>query len=316
MSEHDPTALHRMLTEHGHALIRVPGLREQAQSDPWGAARRLWGEDVALVEAHPIHPVPHGRSYASNQGYTPLHSDSQMACGVPPRVQVMLCVRPAAEGGETLLLDTWALLERIAAEEPELFHALLTWPRRIPFVFGDVFDPTVSLRGGNVVFTHSPMPANDELGGRLAPWIERAPLVELRVEADEVLVVDNHRMLHGRRGFVDPERRFLRLLLWTRTPGQAPEWLRNAVTAVQSAFASAVSPPSEAQRRLAIVLEHLRGVSPGILARRHGVPEPELYRWRDVALRAAQSALEELPSAVDYHEAAEQLRRALDRKLC
>ena len=47
----------------------------------------------------------------------------------------------------------------------------------------------------------------------------------------------------------------------------------------------------EAERRLRIVPEMLRGVSPGVLSRRHGVPEPELYRWRDAVLRAAEEAL-------------------------
>lgn len=328
--EAGPARLHGALAERGYAVVTAPGVWAAAERDPWAAARRLWGKGVRLVEAHPIHPVPHGRSFASTKGFTPLHSDSQGHRGVPPRVQVMLCKHPAAEGGQTQLLDTWALLERIEVEDPELRHALLTRPRRMPFVFGDVVGPTVALRGGSIVFTHSPVAVDDEIGRRLAPWIERAPRIELRVESDEVLVVDNHRMLHGRRGFEDPARRFLRLLVWTREPGEAPSWLREAVVvvhdrtvrvqrrqapALREAFVGAGETAGEGERRLQIVLELLRGASPGVLAQRHGVPEPELYRWRSAALRAATESLEALPSPVEHHAAVERLRRALDGKL-
>jgi hypothetical protein len=88
----------------------------------------------------------------------PFHSDSQSFLGVPPHVQVMACLRAAGAGGESLYLDTWALLERIALEHPALCALLFEAPRRFPFVFGDVFGPTVSLRGGSLVFTHTAFP--------------------------------------------------------------------------------------------------------------------------------------------------------------
>lgn len=305
--ERGPARLRDELARQGYARCIAPGLVAVAERDPWAVARRLLGE-AQLVEAHPIHPVPHGRSFAATSGFTPLHTDSQSRRGVSPRWQVMLCARPAAQGGETLLVDTWPLLERIDAEDPALYHALLGRTRRMRFVFGDVVGPTVSLRGGGVVFTHSPVASGDDVERGLAAWIERAPRLELRVGADEVLVVDNHRMLHGRRAFEDPQRRFLRLLVWTGAPAVAPRRLHAAVaaaheqlsrslegqsSAVREAWLGATTTDPEAERRLQIVLEMLRGVSPGLLARRHGVPEPELYRWRDAVLRAAEAALAE-----------------------
>lgn len=314
--ETGPARLQPALAEHGYALCRAPGLAAAAERDPWAVARRLCGDDVRMVEAHPIRPVPHGRSFAATSRFTPLHTDSQSHRGMPPRWQVMLCVRPAARGGETLLLDGWALLERIAAEDPALHHALLTRPRRLPFVFGDVEGPTVSLRGGCVVLTHSPMAVGDEVEQGLAPWLAGAPRIELRVEADELLVVDNHRMLHGRRAFEDPQRRFLRLLVWTRAAATPPRWLSEAVVAAHHPIAAALTerpaavreawmgpPPADpaVERRLRIVLEMLRGASPGVLAHRYGVPEPELYRWRNAMMRAAEDALAE-PSGTSEPE--------------
>lgn len=328
--EAGPPRLHAALAEHGYARCLAPGLAAAAERDPWAVARRLCGEEIQLLEAHPIHPLPHGRSFAATSRFTPLHTDSQSRRGAPPRWQIMLCVRPAAHGGETLLVDTWSLLERIEAADPELHHALLTDPRRLPFVFGDVVGPTVALRGESVVFTHSPVAVGDELERRLAPWIEQAPRIELRVLADEVLLVDNHRMLHGRQAFADPQRRFVRLLAWTRRPTSAPPRLQHAARAAHERLMAALDrepavvreawagpPPAEpeSERRLQIVLEMLRGVSPGMLAHRHRVPEPELYRWRDAVLRAGQDTLDEPKHAEPLRVAIERLRARLERML-
>jgi gamma-butyrobetaine dioxygenase len=323
----DP-ALLDALRERGFACGPAPGLLARAERDPWAVARLLHREGpVWMVESHPIHPIPGGHSYAANHAETPLHTDSQSYRGLPPKLQVMLCERPAASGGQTVLIDTWPLLEQIAAADPELFAALLTRPRRIPFVFGDVIGPTVALRGDALVFTHSPMPPHDELGRRLAPWIAAAPRIELRVAADELLLVDNHRMLHGRQAFEDPQRRFLRLLVWAPAPTRAPAWLLQRASASRERLARATKrlAPDLRERvlglvtphddRLTIITELLRGTSPGVLARRHGIPEPELYRWRDAALRGATDALAELDSPAAHEAALEQTRQQLERKL-
>lgn len=317
------------LAERGFARARVPGLLTRAERDPWTVARAFLREHVEMVESHPIAPIPEGRSYASNRAETPLHSDSQSHRGVPPYLQIMLCEHAAASGGETTLLDTWALLEQIAVAEPELFESLLTRPRRIPFVFGDVVGPTVALRGEALVLTHSPMPARDELGRRLAPWIARAPRIELAIEAGEVLLVDNHRMLHGRNAFSDDRRRFVRLLVWAHAPTSAPAWLVNPARVVREQLALVTKhlapelrerllgpePAGPVGPQLELVLELLRGASPGMLARRHGVPEPALYRWRDAAMRGASHALARLDSPAAHELALEQLRALLEPKL-
>jgi len=226
--------------------------------------------------------VAGGRSFASNRAATPLHSDSQLHRGVPPHAQLMFCARAAREGGESLLLDTHALLHRIEARAPDLFRALFEVRRRIPFVFGDVEGPTVSLRGGGLVFTHSPQPPNDPIGRRLARELAGVEPLSIRVSDGELLVVDNHRMLHGRRPFDDPARRFARLLVWRRQGFARQPALEALARVERPAEPPAPSRVTAAER--AVVRDMLRGVPPGVLARRHGVPEPELYVWRDRVL--------------------------------
>jgi hypothetical protein len=307
MSEARLSELRLALTERGLAVVRAAdvGLAiEDAARTPWAFAERLLGERPCLVERQPIKPVPGGRSFASNSAPTPLHTDSQMFAGAPPGVQVMACVGAAERGGEHLFVDGWALIAAVRARDPELHRLLLEAPRRIPFVFGDVFGPTVARRGGAVAFTHSPMaPRGDGIAERLAPFVDAAPRIELRTAPGEILVADNHRMLHGRRGFVGGAREYTRLLVWLTTSPPPPADLHAhaaRVAAATTARLAGAPPavlrrlgllPSAPDRGLGVVLEMLRGVPPGVLARREGIPEPELYRMRDAALAAAEAAL-------------------------
>jgi gamma-butyrobetaine dioxygenase len=298
-----PGRLVAALAETGLAWVRAPALVEAAEREPWAAAERLLGERPLLVERQPIRCVPGGRSFASGRMAAPFHSDSQLLRGVPPHVQVMACHRAAEAGGEGLYLDTWALLTRVEREEPALFARLFTTLRRIPFVFGDVFGPTVSQRGDSLVFTHGARPLPDDpVATRLRPHVEGTPVMEVRAAAGDLVLIHNHRVLHGRRAFEDDGRAFTRLLVWRHRPWPAPrpwreraaaearalsERLREAPAAIRAGFGLAEPTPTDVGRRLGIVLELLRGVPAGMLSAREGVSEPELYGWRDAVLDGA-----------------------------
>lgn len=301
------------LAARGYAVVRGRDDLREAATSPWTFAERLLGARPEMLEQQPIRAVPGGRSFASTRGFTPLHSDSQLHLGAPPDAQVMACHQHAAHGGETLLLDTWALLDDLQRDDPALLQALFEVPRRIPFVFGDVYGPTVSLRGGALCFTHSPMaPAPDPLSQALDARLRAHATVVVAVRAGEVLVVDNRRMLHGRRGFDDTARSFTRLLAWLPAPlaehpgytaaaraVRAPDLLADeSDPRVRARFGALEPTSSRARARLQTVLAMLRGVAPGVLAHHTGVPEPVLYQWRDAALRGALRSLEET-DAVD-----------------
>lgn len=309
-AERGPSRLFADLAARGFSVLRGDPAAlspEEAARAPWAFAERLLGARPLLVERQPIKAVPGGRSFASSSAATPLHTDSQSFAGAPPAVQIMACVRPAARGGGCLLLDTWPLLSSIQRADPELFRALFTEHRRIPFVFGDFFGPTVSLRGGALVFTHAPRaPAEDAIAARLARWLDASPPIELSLGPTEILVVDNRRMLHGRRAFEGGPREFVRLLVWLASPLASPRAfhalaaevaeatsrrLAAAPEALRRRLGLGAPPQPEARLRLGLVLEMLRGVPPGVLAARERIPEPLLYRLRDTALAAAEEAL-------------------------
>ena len=272
------TALRAALATHGYAI--VPGPHEVVE--PWAFVHALVGERPEMVERQAIRPLPGGRSFASSAAFTPLHTDSQDYLGTPPLLQVMLCRRAASRGGETHLVDGWALLDHLHATDRPLFEALRREPRRQRFYFGEVTGPTVAEKRGHLVWTHAPVPPSDPIGEALAAALARAPVIELRVRDGELLLVDNHRMLHGRAAFDDPARDFTRLLAWFARPLWPHPRYR----------AGSPPPSSVGAARLAVVLELLAGAPPARLAAREGITEAELYAWRSEALAAAGAALE------------------------
>jgi gamma-butyrobetaine dioxygenase len=270
----------------GAALLRHEGAAARASTAPWTFAEQLFGERVLLVERQPIRAVRGGRTFASSGAFTPMHTDSQAHFGVPASAQVLVCARPAASGGESTLVDAFDLVDDVAARDPELHDALFDERRTIPFYFGEVSGPTVVCRREHVFFTHGPAPGpGDALGERLQRHVDAAPRAVLRLEAGDILVVNNHRVLHGRLPFEDPAREMVRLLVWLEAPWDAPPAIARRVQREKT--------PSDplASRRLAVVLKLLRGTPPGVLSAREKIPEAVLYRWREQALRGAADAL-------------------------
>lgn len=283
-----PARLEAELGDAGIAWLGAPELAVLAERDPWAAAETLFGGQPRLLERQPIHAIAGGRTFSSGSMPAPFHSDSQMFRGVPPHVQVMACRQAAERGGESLYLDTWELLAVLEQQDPELLDALFTVERRFPFVFGDVHGPTLTSRGGSLVFTHTPRPPSDDaLAKRLLTRIEAAPAIEVRAAAGDLIVIHNHRLLHGRRGFEDARRAFTRLLVWRENPWPAPRrWVERARVVEAPPSLREALDERERQRRVGVVGELVRGVPAGVLSARESVPEPELYRWRDAVLEA------------------------------
>lgn len=255
------TARDRLELPHGWTVLPAP-LR--APVEPWAFVADLIGQRPEMVERQPIRPVPGGRSIASTNGFAPFHTDSQDYGGLSPALQILCCRKPAARGGASRLLDGYRLLERLTREAPELARALRTVPRTHRFYFGDLVRPTVMEARGRLVWTHSPAPPHDAIGEALAREIDKEPVIEIALGEGETLVADNHRMLHGRSAFEGEARDLVRVLAWL---------------------------PPVRRARIDVVLELLTGVAPGVLARREGISEAELYRWREDALAAARERL-------------------------
>lgn len=265
-------------------------LRDSAAASPFAFASRLLGVEPLLVERQPIRPVDGGRSFASSRVDTPLHTDSQMFLGAPAAVQVLVCVKQAPRGGESVVVDGTRLLARIDRDDAALGRALFDIERAQRFYFGEVLGPTVALRGGHLAWTVAPgqLGAGDDVGRALLRELSREPRLAHTLRPGEALVASNHRMLHGRGPF-DGDRELVRLLVWLERP-----LLADASQLVRAREVAA--PPSSATlSRVRAVLAILRGVPPAKVASDAGVDEATLYGWRDAFMRGGVVALTTTP---------------------
>ncbi|MBX7079105.1 MAG: TauD/TfdA family dioxygenase [Nannocystaceae bacterium] len=288
-------AVRESLARDGFTVVALGELAAVRLAQPWLLVDAVLGEAPLLVEVQPIRPVAGARSFAASSAPAPWHTDSPLWRGRPPELQLTVCLRPARDGGASLLLDAWQWLASLQRDEPALARQLLTRPRVMPFVFGDVLGPTAALRGGRPCVTHTPRPRPDDtIAVAIAAALEHAPRQRVVLREGEALLLDNHRMLHGREGFADPDRVLARVLAWLERPlGAAPPWtdtaaaiaghtdavLTSSPPALRRAFGLEDAPPLELEQR--IVLAMLGGAPPGVLAQRFAVPEPALYRMRD-----------------------------------
>jgi hypothetical protein len=283
------TPIAEQVAREGFSVVAGREIFDLARRDPWLAAEQLFGAPATMVERQTLRAFPDGRSFASSARAAPLHTDSQLFAGLPPDWQVLFCVRAAGDGGHTLLLDSWPWLLRLAERNATLFAALFAVHRRIPFVFGDVLTPTVACARRRLLITHSPMPAHDDIGQALVAALPPPRHVPLR--AGDLLVVDNHRVLHGRTAFGDRRREMLRILVWLPEYRAAPESLVAAARSLDAGLARRLDapPPAIGERERQAVAAMMRGEAPGRLARDLGIPEAHLYAWRD-ALHASFGA--------------------------
>jgi hypothetical protein len=239
--------------------------------------------------------MPGARAFAGSMADAPLHTDSQRALGFPAQLLVMACIQPAAAGGDTVLVDTRDALQRVQQEDPPFFRALTHAHRPHRFYFGAWEGPTLARRGNHAWFTHAPAPApNDALGQRVLDWVQALPRTQVHLRSQQAIIVDNHRMLHGRTAFADPQRHLLRLLCWPLTRwGDAPAWL----DAVPQLPPTMTPPPSRHVPQHAVE-RMLAGHPPAALCRELGLEEPTLYASRD-ALLGSSHALS-LPHAARF----------------
>jgi hypothetical protein len=135
----------------------------------------------------------------------------------PPRVLILICLRPAPVGGDSILVDGWQLYADIARTDPAMLTALSTACSTYfggeGGYLGSVFTPapgdriTVRPRLDDLVRFS---PAAAPFRARLDRTVERHARV-LRLREGEGFAVLNDRWLHGRTRFTG-DRAMLRIL--------------------------------------------------------------------------------------------------------
>ncbi len=140
-----------------------------------------------------------------------------------PGLQFFLCLQAAPDGGESLLVDGFAIAAELAATDPDAFTTLASIP-----VPGRYIEPGVHLRAERPVFRSNARGVLDQVSfinydrapfllplelesrfhrayGRFAELAEDPTRrVAVGLTPGDILIFDNWRALHGRRAFAGP----------------------------------------------------------------------------------------------------------------
>lgn len=164
-------------------------------------------------------PDPNNLAYTSVA--LPLHTDLSNQ-ELPPGYQFLHCVANDAEGGESTLADGYAVSEDMRVEAPEHFELLTTVS--MPFQFKDreydirrrqlIINLDEEGRLQEFVFNaHLAMTPDFPLEQSIAFYTAYQDLmrrirlpkyrIELKLQAGEMMIFDNRRVMHGRNEF-DP----------------------------------------------------------------------------------------------------------------
>ena len=181
-----------------------------------------------------------GRYHKSNEGGE-LHTDAPQF-EAPPRFVGLQCIRPAAEGGASKLVSAHAIHNALLAEAPELLE-LLYQPfhfHRQPTsrtVHAPVFSWDPAMRELRVRYLGDYVRSGQRLVGKPLDGTREGEAldaldrlladearfaVEFALGAGDVLVLENHRIFHGRSAFRDhdddrPRREMNRIWVDDRT---------------------------------------------------------------------------------------------------
>lgn len=215
-----------------HRVVVVRGLRPFAKRDLPAAARRLGPLQAwSFGAVNELRPEPRATNYLYTTREVPLHWDGAFA-GRAPRLLFFHCVEAeAVDGGETVFVDTTRVLARADDETRDRWRALqLVYETEKVVHYGGRFSaPVVGShpRTGEAVLRFAE-PVDDLNPVRvraegLAPLDSARMITELRRathdpeavlahawRAGDVVIADNHALLHGRRAFTGSERRHLR----------------------------------------------------------------------------------------------------------
>lgn len=221
------------LAERGWALMRdVPFLRRGVPDERlvldfascFGVPSARDG-DRAVWPVAPLTRSP-AATLSTSTGPAGFHTDAQYH----PEPEDYVClfgVRPAADGGVTRLLRYDAAVNALRARRDgeELLAALgrPVWRWQVPGAFAAtprLSAPTTALAGGGRIrWRRDNLEPAPDLPADSATRIDAAfdgaaGTVSLALESADMLVIDNHRVMHARTPFSDPRRLMLRVRLW------------------------------------------------------------------------------------------------------
>jgi hypothetical protein len=159
-------------------------------------------------------------TFSMRSGSAALHTDAAYRIDPEPYV-ALFCVRPARDGGLSSVLSEADVAAGLSREHAADLRRPI-WQWRPPAVFGGVVtDPRPVLQNGGRIrwrFDTLELTAETRTPAMLfhTYLADHSSTRRFMLPADSVLFLDNHRVLHGRSAFTDPQRLLLRVRLLHR----------------------------------------------------------------------------------------------------
>jgi len=228
--EVDAEKVHAWVAEHRVVVFR--GLRPFDKPRLPLAARRLGPlQSWSFGSVNELEPEPDAKNYLYTRAAVPLHWDGAFA-GKIPRYLFFQCLEaPSLEGGETVFVDTTVVWRAADERTRDVYRALAFSYEtdRIVHYGGSFTSPVVAchpytgeavLRFAEPVDEKNPVRVMaiglDALASaktvtelREALALPEAVLLH-RWEKGDVVIADNHALLHGRRAFTGADKRHIR----------------------------------------------------------------------------------------------------------
>jgi gamma-butyrobetaine dioxygenase len=189
-----------------------------------------------------VEAVPDPEHLAYTGVALPLHTDNPYR-EPSPGIQLLHCIDAAAEGGESLFSDGFAAAQQLACDAPDLFEVLRSL--RVPFRYRDSAcdhqyqRPLIATVAGSIdaiyfndrsmqplLFSINDVEQFYHAYAAFEKLIE-ARKICLALQPGELVLFDNRRVLHGRKGFsVGQNRRLLQgcYMDWDAVLGRARMW--------------------------------------------------------------------------------------------
>lgn len=226
----DPVEALRLLTTDGCVIVEGAG---RSSADAVHVARRVFGaaaleipEPAAVRDGGDRDRKPDGIDHT-----TPLtpHTDGFSYGDRYPDHILLLCVTASATGGESFLVDGYAVLDRLRVERPDLVERLRSVPidQTEPDMRVSLTPIVGATPAGRTMLRlfpfQRPSPTSTDPAADLemiSAWRgavteAAASAARFRLGPGDAVFVDNYRMLHGRESYDDLDRLLWRVWVWT-----------------------------------------------------------------------------------------------------
>lgn len=155
---------------------------------------------------------PESRALVTSDQELDFHTDHSKVDYV-----AWLCIKPAKEGGETILADARKALSFLNSRDQKILETVML-KEHCMFENDSHQSPLVSYINGRLRFYYSFWLVDKNMSDRQSRAfnafrraVSAVPFDEFKLRHNDILIVDNSCILHGRRAILDPSRQLKRL---------------------------------------------------------------------------------------------------------